>query len=166
VAPLLNWEHGVDTFDPGNDEDNCFAVPASFVVKADNDPGRDDGGPLGRRFCRLGSEVDGNYPKPTRHMPMHHDTTTVGRGTSGIEGLTGQTSNRARCAVSSIGLLWQQGIAEFAVQGINEWSVIDTSAGGRKQWHSWQLFCWLSILCTPVQLATDRWGMPLAPLAE
>jgi hypothetical protein len=50
AAPLQNREQGTDSFDPGDDEDDCFVEPASFVVTADHDPGRDDGGPLGRRF--------------------------------------------------------------------------------------------------------------------
>ncbi len=43
AAPLQNWEHGADSFDPGDDKDDCFVEPASFVVTADHDPGRDDG---------------------------------------------------------------------------------------------------------------------------
>jgi hypothetical protein len=105
TAPLLNREHRANAFDPDDDEDDCFVVPASFVVTADHNPGRDDRGPLGQRFCRLASEVVGDYPKLTRRTLMHLDTTTVGGGTSGIEGLAGQTSNQARCAVSSTGLL-------------------------------------------------------------
>ncbi len=120
TAPLLNQDYGADAFNPGDDEDNCFVAPASFVVTADHNPGRDDGGPLGRRFCWLGLEVDSDYPEPTRHTPMRRNTTTVGGGTSGVEGLAGQTSDQARCAISSTRLLWWQGIAGFAVQGINE----------------------------------------------
>ncbi len=85
MTPLLNREHGTNAFDLGDDGDNCFVVPASFVVMADHDPGRDDGGPLGWRFCWSGSEVVGNYPEPTRHTQMHCDTTTVCEGTSGIK---------------------------------------------------------------------------------
>jgi hypothetical protein len=107
MTPLLNREHGTNAFNPGDHEDNCFVVPTSFVVTADHNPGRDDGGPLGRRFCWLGSEVDGNYPKLTWHMAMHRDTTTVGRDVSDGEGLAEQTSNQARCAVSITGLLWR-----------------------------------------------------------
>jgi hypothetical protein len=107
MAPLLNWEHGANAFDRGNNEDDCFVAPASFVVTADHNPGRDDGGPLGWRFCCLGLEVDGNYPKQTRRMPMRCNRTAVGGGNSGIEGLAGQTSNQARCAISSTELLWR-----------------------------------------------------------
>ena len=89
AAPLQNWEHGVNAFNPGNNEDNCFVEPASFVVTADHDPGRDDGGPLGRRFCWSGLEVVGNHPELTRHTSMHHDTTTAGGGVAGAEGPAG-----------------------------------------------------------------------------
>jgi hypothetical protein len=54
AAPLQNREHGADAFVPGDNKDNCFVVPDSFMVTADHDPGKDDGGPLGRRLCRLG----------------------------------------------------------------------------------------------------------------
>jgi hypothetical protein len=59
---------------------------------------------------------------------MRRDSTTAGGGASGIVELAGQTSNLARCAISSNGLLWRQGIAWCAIQGINEWCAIDTSA--------------------------------------
>jgi hypothetical protein len=131
-------------------------VPASFVVTADHNPGRDDGGPLGQRFCWSGSEVVGNDPKLTQRTPMHRNITTVDGGASGVEGLAGQTSNQARCIVSSTGLLWRQGVVGFAVPGINKWSVINTSAGGRTQWHSAQLFRQLLILPAPVVLTTDK----------
>jgi hypothetical protein len=93
AAPLQNREHGADSFDPGNDEDNCFVEPASFVVTADHDPGRDDGGPLGRRFCRSGWEVVGDHPKPTQRTPMRHDTKNVGGGASDVVQLAGKTSD-------------------------------------------------------------------------
>ncbi len=93
AAPLQNWEHGADSFDPGNNEDDCFVEPASFVVTTDYDPGRDDGGPLGWRFCRSGWEVVGDHPKPTRHTPMRCDAATAGGGVSGTVGPAGQTSD-------------------------------------------------------------------------
>jgi hypothetical protein len=74
AAPLQNREHGANSFDPGDDEDDCFVEPASFVVTADHDPGRDDGGTLGWRFCWSGWEVVGDHPKPTQRMPMRRDT--------------------------------------------------------------------------------------------
>jgi hypothetical protein len=144
----------------------CFVAPASFVVTADHDPRRDDGGPLGRRFCWSGSKVVGDYPELTWRTLMCRNTTTAGRGVSCIVGLSGQTINQARCTVSSTGLLWRQGVPGFAMQGIDKWSVVDTSAGGWKQRHSGKLFHWMSILCTPVLLATDKKGMPVAPIAE
>jgi hypothetical protein len=134
VAPLQNQEHGANSFDPGNNEDDCFVEPTSFVVMADHDPGKDDGGPLGRRFCRSGWEVVGNHPEPTRRTPMRRDTATAGGGVSGAVGPAGRTSNQARCAVSSTGLLWQQGVAGFAMLGINEWSVVDTNIGAHGQY--------------------------------
>jgi hypothetical protein len=54
AAPLQNQEHGADSFDPGNDEDDCCVKPASFMVTADHDPRRDDRGPMGWRFCWSG----------------------------------------------------------------------------------------------------------------
>ncbi len=107
---LQNQEHGADAFNPGDDEDNCFVAPTSFMVTADHDPRRDDGGPLGWRFCWLESEVVSNYPKPTRLTPMCHDTKNIGRGSSDIVQLAGQTSDSARCVVSSTGVLWQHGV--------------------------------------------------------
>jgi hypothetical protein len=127
AAPLQNQEHGANSFDPGDDEDNCFFEPASFVVTADHDPGRDDGGPLGRRYCWSGWEVVGNHPELTWHTPIRRDTATAGGGVSGAVGPAGQTSDQARCAISSTGLLWRQGVAGFAMLGINEWSVVDTN---------------------------------------
>ncbi len=107
AAPLQNREHGANAFDPGDDEDDCFVEPASFVVTADHDPGRDDGGPLGRRFCWSGWEVVDNHPKLTRRMPMRRDTATAGGGVSGAVGPAGRTRDQARCVVSSTGLLWR-----------------------------------------------------------
>jgi hypothetical protein len=89
AASLQNQEHGADSFDPGDDEDDCFIKPTSFVVMADHEPRKDDGGPLGRRFCRSGWEVVGNHPEPTRRTPMRHDTATAGGGVSGAVGLAG-----------------------------------------------------------------------------
>jgi hypothetical protein len=133
ATPLQNREHRTDAFDLGNDKDDCFIEPASFVVMADHDPGRDDGGPLGWRFCRLGLVVVGNHPKPVWHTPMHRGTATAGGGVSGTVGPAGQTSDQARCAVSSTGSLWRQGVAGFAVLGTNKWSVVDTSIGAHRQ---------------------------------
>jgi hypothetical protein len=93
AAPLQNREHGANSFNPGNDKDNCFVKPASFVVTADHNPGRDDGGPLGWRFCRSGWEAVGNHPKPTQCTPMHHDTKNVGGCASDVVQLAGQTSD-------------------------------------------------------------------------
>ncbi len=94
AAPLQNQDHGADAFNLGNNEDDCFVVPASFLVTTDHDPGRDDRGPLGRRLCRSGWEVVGDdHSKLTRHMPMRRDTTTAGRGVAGIVGPAGQTSD-------------------------------------------------------------------------
>jgi hypothetical protein len=56
AAPLQNREHGVNSFDPGDKEEDCFVKPTSFVVTADHNPGRDDGGPLGQRFVGRGGK--------------------------------------------------------------------------------------------------------------
>jgi hypothetical protein len=103
------------------------------VVTADHDPGRDDGGTLGWRCCWSGWEVVGDHPKPAQRKPMRRDTATAGGGVSGTVGPAGQTSNQARCAISSTGVLWRQGIAGFAVPGINKWSVVDTNIGAHGQ---------------------------------
>ncbi len=133
ATSLQNREHEADSFDPGDNEDDCFVEPASFVVTADHDPGKDDGGPLGRRFCRSGWEVVSNHPKPTQRTPMRCDTATAGGGVSGAVGPAGRTSDRARCVVSSTGLLWRRGVAGFAMPGINGWSVVDTNIGAQGQ---------------------------------
>jgi hypothetical protein len=133
APPLQNREHRAGSFDPGDNEDDCFVKPASFVVTADHDPGRDDRGPLGRRFCRSGWEVVGDHPEPTRRTPMRRDTATADGGISGTVGPAGRTIDRARCAVSSTGVLWRQGITGFAVPGIDEWSVVDTNIGAHGQ---------------------------------
>ncbi len=41
-APLQDREHRADAFDPGNNEDNYFVAPASFMVTADHNPRRGD----------------------------------------------------------------------------------------------------------------------------
>ncbi len=133
AAPLQNREHGADSFNPGKDEGDYFVEPASIVVTANYDPGRDDGGALGRRDCRLGWEVISNHPKPTWRTPMRRNTVTAGGGVSGAVCPTGQTSDQARCAVSSTAVLWRQGVAGFAVPGINEWSVVNTNIGAHGQ---------------------------------
>ncbi len=77
AAPLQkprNLEHEANAFNLGDDEDDLYDVPASFVVTADHDSGRDDGGPSGRRFCWSGLVVVYDHPEPTRRMPMRHDT--------------------------------------------------------------------------------------------
>jgi hypothetical protein len=86
---LQNLEHEANAFDLGDDEDNWFVEPASFVVAADHDPRRDDKGPLGRRFCWSGWEVVGDHPVLTRRTPMRCDTATAGRGVSGAVGPAG-----------------------------------------------------------------------------
>ncbi len=102
-APLCPLEHRAKSSDSCGDSDKFYAVFASVVVMVDHNPGRDDRVLLGRRFCWSGLEVIGDYPGPTRRMPMHSDVTTASRDTSGVVGPARQTSNRARCAVSSTG---------------------------------------------------------------
>ncbi len=120
AVPLHPPEHGAKSSDPWGDGNKFYAVFASIMVMADQDPGRGDGVLLGQRFCWSGLEVISNYPKPTRHMPMCRNTTTAGGDASGNVGPAGQTSNQARCTVSSTGLMWQQGDAKFAMPGINK----------------------------------------------
>jgi hypothetical protein len=86
---LQNREHGADAFDPGSNKDDCFVAPASLVITADHNPRRDDGGPLGWRFCQSGSEVVGDYPEPTRHTLIRHNTNCVGEGASDVVQLAG-----------------------------------------------------------------------------
>ncbi len=133
AAPLCPLEHGAKSSNPCGDGDEFYAMFASVVVMADHGPGRDDGVLLGRRFCRSGLEVIGNYPKPTMRTLMRCDITTAGGDASGNVEPAGQTSDQARCAVSSTGLLWRQCNAGFAMPGINKWSVIDTNTGAQGQ---------------------------------
>ncbi len=77
AAPLQksrNLEHEADAFDLGDNEDDSYNVPAFFVVTADHDPGRDDGGPSGWRSCRSGLGVVYDHPEPMRRTPMRRDT--------------------------------------------------------------------------------------------
>jgi hypothetical protein len=73
AAPLhnpQNLEHEADAFNLGNDEDNWFVVPTSFMVTADHDPGRDDGGPSRWRSCWSGLVVVDDHPKPMQRTLM------------------------------------------------------------------------------------------------
>jgi hypothetical protein len=133
AAPLQNWEHGAGAFNLGNDAVVCVVGPSSVVVVAGHDCGRDGLIPLGWRACRSGWEVVGDHPEPTWRMPMRRDTATAGGGISGAVGTAGQTSDQARCAVSSTGVLWRQGDAGFAMPGINEWNVVDTNIAAHGQ---------------------------------
>jgi hypothetical protein len=86
---LQNWEHRANAFDQGNDREELLRPAASFVVTADHDPGRDDGGPLGWRFCRSGPEVVHDYPEPTWRTRMRHNTKNIGGGASDVVQLAG-----------------------------------------------------------------------------
>ncbi len=86
---LQNLEHKADAFDLGDNKDDWFVKPVSFVVAADHDPRRDDGRPLGRRFCWTGWEVVGDHPVPTRHTLMRRDTAIADGGVSGAVGPVG-----------------------------------------------------------------------------
>jgi hypothetical protein len=57
AAPLHPPEHGAKSSDPCGDGNVFYAVFASIVIMADHNPGGDDGGLLGRRFCWSGLEV-------------------------------------------------------------------------------------------------------------
>jgi len=99
MPPLQNREHGAIN------KGVCFVVPASSVVMADHCPGRDDGGPLGQKICRLGSEVADNHPKPTRCTPMRHDT-KPGDTSDAVVG----TSDEEKCVKPSRRFLWRHGV--------------------------------------------------------
>ncbi len=133
VAPLHPLEHWAKSSNPCGNCNKFYVVFTSIMVMADHDLGRDDGVLLGQRFCWSGLEVIGDYPKPTRCTLMCRNITTAGRDASGNVGPAGQTSNQARCAISSTGLLWQWSNTRFAVLGINKWSVIDTNTGAQGQ---------------------------------
>jgi hypothetical protein len=133
AAPLHPLECGAKSSDPCIYGNKFYAVFTSVVVMADHEPERDVGGLLGRRCCWSGLEVIGDYPKQTQRTLMHCDITTAGGDASGNVGPAGQTSDQARCTVSSTGLLLQQGDAGFAVPGIDEWNVVDINTGAQGQ---------------------------------
>ncbi len=108
AAPLQNpqnLEHEADAFDLGDDEDDWFVVPASFVVTADHDPGRDDGGPLGRRSCRSGLVVVDDHPEPMQRTLMRRDTAFEDASIG-----AGRTSDGARCIAPSKRVSWWHGV--------------------------------------------------------
>jgi hypothetical protein len=72
VAPLQNPEREADVSNLGDGKDDSVAVPSSIVVTADHGPGRDDGGPSGRRKCRSGLAMVDERPEPTWRTPMLH----------------------------------------------------------------------------------------------
>jgi hypothetical protein len=111
-APLHVVECGASSVDPSNSDGSCNALSFSAVVVVGHECGRDAGEPLRWTECWLGLAVGAKNPKPTRHRPNHHDTKSADGGASG---LAGQTSNLARCAISSTGVWWQQGDAGFSV---------------------------------------------------
>jgi hypothetical protein len=79
-----NLEHEANAFDLGNNEVDWFVVPASFMVMADHNPGRDDRGPSGWRSCQSGLVVVDDHPKPMQRTLMRRITafedTSVGAG--------------------------------------------------------------------------------------
>ncbi len=64
----------------------------------------------------MGLKAGTKNSKPTQRRPKGHNTISANRGASG---LAGQTSDLARCTISSTGVWWQQGDAGFGVKGIN-----------------------------------------------
>ena len=106
MAPLRNLEHEADAFDPEVDEDDWFVMPASSVVTADHGPGRDDGGPLGQKVCRLGSEVADDHPKPTWCTPMRRNTMPG----DAFDAVVGGTSDGEKCVEPSRRWLWLHGV--------------------------------------------------------
>ena len=79
MAPLQNWEHGASAFDLGDDAVICVIGPSSAVVAAGHGCGMDGVEPSGRRSFWLGSEVDDDFPEPSWHRSMRHDT-VIGDG--------------------------------------------------------------------------------------
>jgi hypothetical protein len=108
AAPLQNpqnLEHEADAFDLGDKEDNWFVMPTSFMVTADHDPGRYDGGPSGRRSCQSGLVVVDDHPEPTQRTLMRRDTAFEDASVG-----ADQTSNGARCIAPSKRVLWRHGV--------------------------------------------------------
>jgi hypothetical protein len=128
MAPLHDVEHGARSVYPGNNDGVYVVVTSSaVVVVVDHGHGKDDGEPSGWTECWLGLEVSVENPEPAWRMPKRHSTTSADGGASWI---AGQTSNLARSAISSTGLLWRQDAAGFAVLGIARSRSGDTIAGG------------------------------------
>jgi hypothetical protein len=109
VAPFQNpqnLEHKADAFDLGNNKDDWFGLPTSFVVTADHNPGRDDGGPSGRRSCRSGLVVVGDHPKPTQRTRMRRNTAFEDASVG-----AGRTSNGVRCVTPNKRVSWRHGVS-------------------------------------------------------
>ena len=132
MAPLHDVERGAGSVNPGNNDDIYIVLTSTTVSVVDYSHGRDVGEPPGWTGCWLGLGVGDEIPKPTWRMSKHLGTTSTDRGTSW---LAGQTSNLAKCAVSSTGLWWQRGDAGFAVLGIPGLSGGDTITGWHGQQH-------------------------------
>ena len=108
MATLHDVEHGAGSVYLGGSDGVYFVVISSaVVVVVDHGHGRD--------VSWLGLEMGVENPEPTWYMLKCHGTMSSDGGASW---LAGQTSNLARCAISSTGLLWWQDAARFAVLGI------------------------------------------------
>ncbi len=103
TAPLQiqYWEHGANACDLGNDAEVCVVASSSAVVGAGHGCGRDGLKSSGQRTYWLGLEVDDNYPEPIRHRSMRHGKVLEDGDASASTEPAGQTSNKARCAVSN-----------------------------------------------------------------
>jgi hypothetical protein len=84
---------------------STWAMMQKVVKIADHVPGRDDGGPLGRRFCWSGSKVVNDHPKPTQHTLKRRDIMPGDASDAAIG-----TSARARCILPNRKESWQHGV--------------------------------------------------------
>jgi hypothetical protein len=107
AAPLHPPKHGEESSNPCIDGNKFYAVSASVVTRQNHIPEKGAGESWGQRRCWSGLKVVVNHSKPTRHTPMHQDTTSAGGGAADVGRLAGQISGPARSIVSSIATLWR-----------------------------------------------------------
>jgi hypothetical protein len=130
MAPLLVVERGATSVKPGNSNGGCNVVSTSVVVLVGHECRRDVVEPFEWTEYWLGLVVGAKNLKWTRRRPKHHNTRSADEGASW---LAGQTSDLARCTISSTEVLWRQGDAGFVVPGTIRWSGNITRAEGHGQ---------------------------------
>jgi hypothetical protein len=135
AAPLCPPEHGTKSSNPCVNGNQFYAASASVMARLGRVPKKGAGEFRGPMRCWLGLEVVVDHPKPTWHTPMCRNTSNAGGGAADIRRLACQTSKPARGIASSIGWLWPRGVAGFAVQGIDKWSVVNINTGVQGQQH-------------------------------